>query len=565
MVRGRRIVPDFMAENPNDVFKLLLPLKLHLDEDSHGNSHFKVAIKNLTKKEVFTYHLSPELLFTHFPLEKTFCNGELAKYQNNQILDMNFYLMPSNSQKIKLHDVLDEKSIVSLIGWKRNCLREATYINCHLFEYENKKIIIPDTAIALYYYFRFSEMREAALNCTLEELYVMCSPEKDDAIIVLNKNRQDEDAAFIHRYACQPTANSEFNNIGKYILNYLNYMKNKDEDKEVEDLYIKANFPVKDSFKIETRCTLLTNEETHEKFYFVHEITNDYSNIGFNKLTKIVQQNKIISSSEELEDLPVINRDMYSDISEILKTYHASKKNVATYHKKDKKKSCGSLLNINIENSEMKKDTIIDIFKIYQEQENTDTVDQSLTDSSSNSKKGINKVIISSEFKREVEENKPLNEIDNFIVFKQYTDYLQEQSFIKNLQISEVLYLPEMTNKITDEINKKGKMRGRQRQYLTATFKYKDTYVGLLELENYPSSAAASWIILSKTTPISSQAFNSFITLFLEDNYSTNNLKDNYKRPPLVFRTKNHERDENLTDNQLKKWYLGLLGKIHLN
>jgi hypothetical protein len=83
-MRGKSIIPDFMVKNPTDTFCLLLPLKLHLDEDKYGNSHFKVVIKNMTKKEVFSYDLSPELLFTHFPIEKTFINGKLCEKKSNK-------------------------------------------------------------------------------------------------------------------------------------------------------------------------------------------------------------------------------------------------------------------------------------------------------------------------------------------------------------------------------------------------------------------------------------------------------------------------------------------------
>ncbi len=72
MSNHRSIIPEFMAQNPNDTFKLLLPLKLVLVKDKFGNSHFDVVIKNITKNEVFSYELSPELLFTHFPIEKSF-------------------------------------------------------------------------------------------------------------------------------------------------------------------------------------------------------------------------------------------------------------------------------------------------------------------------------------------------------------------------------------------------------------------------------------------------------------------------------------------------------------
>ena len=76
MSQNKSIIPEFMSNNPTDTFKFLFPLKLKLDEDKFGNSHYEVVVKNLTKEEVFTYEVSPELLFTHFPLHKSFKNGD---------------------------------------------------------------------------------------------------------------------------------------------------------------------------------------------------------------------------------------------------------------------------------------------------------------------------------------------------------------------------------------------------------------------------------------------------------------------------------------------------------
>lgn len=567
MARGKSIIPDFMADNPYDTFRILLPLRLDLDEDKYGNSHFKVIIKNMTQKEVFTYNLSPELLFTHFPLEKSFSNGKQNEYYpNKNIFEQEFLIdtsiLTKNHSK-KLYKIVDEKSIVSIAGWKRTFLDEAKYINCYLLEQNGIKLIIPEFAIAIYYYFRFSEMREASLDCNLEDLYVMCTPDRHDAKIVLPIPRNDEDAAFIHRYACNEIAQKEFDNIGKYINNYLKFMRELDIDKEIEDIPIKANFPVREKFSIETRCSILTNEDKDEKYYFVHEILNDYSDIGFDKFTKIIQQNKIITTVDEFENLPKVDKETPENITEILKGKPATKKYTQTHHRKDKKKSCGSLHGIEIEHETITKDTLIDILKIYQEQTNGESIDHSLTESSNKGEKNISKIVISSEFEKEVDERSPLNEIENFNVFKQYTSFLSQQSTFKNFSISEVKHLPETKIKDTDEINKRCKIKKRQRQYITATFQYEDKYIGLLELENYPSSAAASWVIVSKNTFISQQIFNDFIELFLKENLSTNTLKNTYKTT-IKFTTKNHERDKELSKEQLTKWLSGLVGKLFL-
>lgn len=564
MPRGKSIIPDFMADNPYDTFKLLLPLKLHLDEDKYGNSHFKVIIKNMTQNNLFTYNLSPELLFTHFPLEKSFNNGSANEYyKNKQIFEDEFIIDTkhiSKNEAKKLNEIVDEKSIVSIVGWKRTFLKEAKYINCYLIEQNGKKIIIPDFAIAIYYYFRFSEMREAALDCTLEDLYVMCTEDRNEAKIVLPTPRNDEDAAFIHRYACNKTAQREFDNIGKYINNYLNYLRNNDIDKEVEEIPIKANFPIREEFKIEARYTTLTNE--NEEYNFIYEILNDYSDIGFDRFTKIVEQNKTITTVDEFDKLPTMQKEIPENISEILKGKPANKKYTQSVHKKDKKKSCGSLNGIEIEHETITKDTLIDILKIYQEQNNGASIDHSLTESASKGEKNISKIVISSEFEKAAEEKTPLNEIDNFIVFKQYTSFLSEQSKILNFNLSEVQSLPQVKIKETEDVNKRCKMKKRQRQYLVATFKYEEKYIGLLELENYPSSAAASWVIVSQKQ-ITQLTFDFFINLFLKENLSTNKLKNIYKKP-IKFTTKNHERDENLTTVQLTKWLAGLVGKLTL-
>jgi hypothetical protein len=100
-------------------------------------------------------------------------------------------------------------------------------------------------------------MREAVLDCNLESLYKFCWDERTDAKIVLNTPRTDEDAAFIHRFACQDTARNAVDNIGRYIHHYLNYMRKLDLDKEVESIPIKATFPVKGKFQIDTELVFL--------------------------------------------------------------------------------------------------------------------------------------------------------------------------------------------------------------------------------------------------------------------------------------------------------------------
>ena len=184
--------------------------------------------------------------------------------------------------------------------------------------------------------------------------------------------------------------------------------------------------------------------------------------------------------------------------------------------------------NIEIDSKVVTQEIIKDLLKIYQESESKDEIDQSLTDSGTKGEKTVRKVVISSSFEKI--EIKPLNEIDNFVVFRQYLNFLQKQSNIENLYSSDVKYIPEFTIKKDnkEKINPKCKINKRARQYLTTTFKYTDSYIGLIELENYPSSAASSWVIISNSH-ITEDIFNSFIELYFKEDKTISDMIEKHK------------------------------------
>lgn len=567
MSKKKSIIPEFMVDNSEDTFQFLFPLKIILDEDKFGNSHYEVVVKNMSKDQIFTYQVSPELLFTHYPLCKSFKNGErIEKNLNKDIIDKSFTIntkLVNEHNLKKLADILDDKSIGTLLGWSLKYVNKAKYINCYLIEQDNIKIIIPHFAIGIYYYFRFSQLREAVFDSTLNELYIICEDDRANAKIVLPTYRTDEDAAFIHRYACQKDAIKEFDNVSSYIHNYIKYMQENNFDDDIYKMHLKFNFPTKEEFQINTRTSIVTNKETNEQYYFIHEIINDYSDIGFGKLTKIIENNKVILDLGNLENLPKIEKKIPNDTSEILKIIHASKRNTQTHHQKDRKESCGSLKNTDIEEKSSCKDIIDNLLKIYKEQQANDITHQSLTESSSKGNKTIRKVVISSEFIKE-SGTKPLNEINNFVVFNQYINFLKERPNIKNFHLNEKKNLPQYpleNNNAEVKINPKCKIKKRPRQYLTATFKYENSYVGLLELENNPSSGNSTWVIISDTQ-IRTENFEFFMNLYLKKDTGIDTILKEYSQSNPKFTKKNHERNENLDEIQLGKWYAGLLGKI---
>src|SRR5574344_23392 len=286
MSTRKSVIPEFMKNNPDDTFQFLFPLKIALDEDKYGNSHYEVVVKNITKNEVFKYPLSPELFFTHYQFLEYYKNGKKVDRQNNIEEEKSFIIDSSfiNEYNLKkLKDLLDEDTIGILLGWNKKYLKTAENINCYLVEIDGINLIIPHFAIGIYYYFRSSALKEAVLDSTLQELYILCDDNPKDAKIVLPKYKTDEDAAIIHRFACQQSAIKEFDNVSNHIQNYIKFMIDRNLD--VDAMHLKFNFPTKEEFKIDTRTTLIKNKITNEDYYFIHEITNDYSNIGFEKLT----------------------------------------------------------------------------------------------------------------------------------------------------------------------------------------------------------------------------------------------------------------------------------------
>ena len=567
MSTRKSIIPEFMKNNPDDTFQFLFPLKIVLDEDKYGNSHYEVVVKNITQNEVFKYLVSPELFFTHYQFLEYYQNGKKVDRKNNIeeksfIIDSNF-INENNLKKLK--DLLDEDTIGILLGWNKKYLKTAQNINSYLVEIDGVNLIIPHFAIGIYYYFRSSTLKEAVLDSTLQELYILCDDNPKDAKIVLPKYKTDEDAAIIHRFACQKSAIKEFDNVSSYIHNYLKYMQEKNLDEDIYKMHLKFNFPTKEQFKIDTRSSMIKNKVTNEIYYFIYEIINDYSSIGFEKLTKYIQKNKITLNIDDIDNLPVIEREVPDETTEILQIAHADKKYTQTSNQKNRKKSCGSLKDIQVDESTSSLGIIENLLKIYKDQESDEKIDQSLTQSSSKGKSNIRRVVISTEFVKDTSFSS-LNEIDNFVVFRQYIRYLEQRNDIKNLIISDEQDLQQFTLDVEDgkkQVNPKCKINKRARKYITVMFKYDNYFVGLLELENTPKNANSTWVIISNSQ-VTDSNFNYFINLYCKEDKNIADIIGSHFKTNPKFTKKNHERNENLEDKQLGMWYASLLGKIKL-
>ena len=559
MKKPTSIIPEFMTKNKDDTFMFLMPLRLKIDYEDYGNSMFKVAVKNITKKKFFDVHLSPELFFTKFRFHQPYKNGKQDKKSKSNLIITKKQIELSQHQVIDkdiiLDKLIDEDKIVELLGWKRTYLNDAKKTPCFKIDNRFETIIIPHYAVAIYYYYRTTVMREAALRCKLDDLYIAVHNDSVQASITIPKYVTKAEAPFVCRFATIEHATQMFERIGNFINVYIDYMQEK-TSRSPNDMPIKAKLPVDEDFSLKAKVHEFWSNG--KKIVYVHEILDDNSDIGFKKLQVLRESNISSIDLDELENLPTVQKEIPGVTTEVLKVEGASKKK---QHRtvSSKRRSCSSLDNIEITEDTVASEDIPQVLKIYQEEMVNEVVDQSLTESSKNIEKKIRKTRISNEYEQKEREKKEYTH--NFDEFSQYMSFLSTQKSIKNLIVHGNQKMGQVIDMTTDRAYARCRIAGRERQYITATFQYISVYVGLLELENSSGSASSTWVISSRQ-PINQVVFDKFLHHYVDEQMNINNIKDLYtENSELKFATKNHGREEKINQNDADKWLIGILGK----
>lgn len=563
MAKSKRVVPDFMVDNPDDTFMFMMPLSLKpdLDEDI-GNSYFNVAVKNLTTGQHFITPVSPEIFFTRFKLHKAYKNGKLDKQVNkkskieNRTYNIDIRLV-SDQYNLQLEVLLEANIIDQLLGWNKTYLDKAKKISCCLIKVGLTDLIIPHYAIAIYYYYRSTLLREATLRCSLEDLHFGYDCNPDNASIIVPNYISEGETPFIHRFLCQTDAIEAFEKIGTYLKAYIRKTKDIYPNKKIYHVPIKAKFPQRNKFSISTRSNSFFHEGRH--YVYVHEITDDDSPMGFSKFTTFFQGKKIVTETDDIDNLPTVPVKIPSDTTERLKSEHASRRYKNNIIVANRRLKCSSLKNIEMLTDKLTDDEVLERLKIMEETLSDETVDQSLTDSSKSGENKIRKARISSKGEKFQEMNDSEHTY-NFDEFNQYVDYMGTQKTIKNLQIRTNKKMKTVMNRENGNPNSKCMIHGRSRQYITATFEYKDIYVGLLELEN--SASSSTWVISSKHH-LGPEMLDEFLKYYVEDNKTINDLKKQYDgKSGIKFKTKNHEKTSKIGTIGKTRWVAGVLGKI---
>lgn len=578
MAKSKELIPDFMVDSPYDSFMFLMPtgFKPDLVEDI-GNTSLNVIVKNLTKNTIFKTQITPELFYTKFKFQQAYKNGKMdKKYKhidwNTRQKFVSEALYPINSDvsdrklyDIKLGQILPEKFIGRVLGWNLDFIKEARETTCYFIP-GNLNIIIPHYTIACYYYFRSYLLREAVLRCKIEDLYYQCECGRD-ASIVIPKYVKEEMAPFIHRFICQPDASNAFESMGKYLLSYMDYYKNDTTKIFKEHLPLKAKFPIKSQFKIWTRNTHFYDENSRKHFIYIHEITNDNSDIGFNKLTTYYLGSNVIPDEKQpLEDIPVIPLKDPLETTSRLNTISGSKRYAHNTMTFKHNKSCKSLENVERVTAKLNTTELLQKLYIVNEISTDETVDQSATASREGQDELARKCRISALGEELIRKSREHTE--NFLVFRQYIEYMEKQLDIVDLCVCDTLQVPTVMG-ADNKPKQKCFIKGREREYITVTFRYKAKYFGLLELENI--SASSTWVV-SSNQPLENDIFSELLKFYVDDDNSVNEIKTIYNQDEFInFRTKNHKflgktdeetgTKDNLSELEVMSWLVGIVGK----
>jgi hypothetical protein len=556
----KRIVPDFMRNNPDDTFVFLMPLDLQLNQENYGNSSFNVLTKNLTTDEEFIAQMTPEIFFTHFQFFVFYENGSSVK--TNSLKEGSFNISTSFqnlNRDTVLSDIISDENIEKLFGYKTKYLDAVKKMGCYIFPVDtNVKVVVPYYAIAIFYYFRSSEFREAVLNCKLDMLYTAsdCDPKK--ASLLISRYMPKGEAPFIHRFVCQEYARGAFENMGKYLHAYCRRQKDLFPNKEIETVPINASFPFFGDFTIYTKYRSFWNDK--EYIYFVGEIIDDNIPMACEALKILVEQNKNITKIDSIEKLQKLEREVPQETTEILKVKAATKRYT---HKKSiskRKRHYRSLDKVKLSEGIVQTEEVVQLFKIYENLISGIPLDNSLIESSLLGDIKIRRLKASTEYEQQLQKQSESEYTDNFEEFKQYAAYLQNEPQVKNFMLFDIQKIHKQED-VNGHIIPKTAVARKDRQYITATFEFNKHFFGLLELQNAKTKSLGTWVIVSKS-PVGQKTFHHFLDLYISQDKCIQDIKKMYPSTATVrFYIKNHTRTENLSEDDIKKWVFGVLGK----
>ena len=289
-MKNDKPILEFFNDNPNTSYEVIFVL----DIDYSGYPYYyKVLVKDIKTNFYTTILIPPELLRYRYKIGNVY-KGNKTIGKNTLIKSATFTIDTSNELQIKtLKEVISESdlNLVTYDYLKHFYLKQ----NCYSFEFDEFQLIVPSYTIANRFYFLSSSMKKAMFVNSLSSL---CEDKKfykegNTVFISVLPTAAKRDYPFICRFL-------EDDDAKKSLKYFINLKSNQDKTKPFNQ--IKANFPTKEEFEIDTSYIVLNNSPKPK--ILVLDIFNDSSSFNFTKIHVDKTTSKHGKSSIEI-DIPV--------------------------------------------------------------------------------------------------------------------------------------------------------------------------------------------------------------------------------------------------------------------
>lgn len=533
---------DELLEKYNEgTFELLFVTDFYIRKEPF---YFKVICKFTSKTGKVYYpvaEVAPEELHKKYKIGSKYINGRPSKSYGNKVFKKTFLLKDiSYLRMYKLSDVINKNDIQIIDTYLNEYILKQ---NCYYIEEEDFDVIIPHYTISNHFHFKSSSLKNAVLNGTFDYLY--------------RKNtfkRIDKDTVFLHvkqaanlsdlKTICHFIENNFAFNSFKY---YINQRKGSNELIQIESI-----FPYMGSFNIKTLSKNISTTN-RAKFLilgiYLDDFKFNFSEVSYKYDEATDPSNMNFSPSGFSQENPTkkTNSTRNSTPSSRYTINHI------TYIDNDFKEENSIRLTPIINNiSSNQPKIIIDIDK---------EVDSSLKQSEKDGDENIQQTTIGSTANSEPSVKKEVFNIDLF------------EKLYKTLITNKYLHAPtqltiKSLNPKTDTKNhissKYYKEEDIERRYISSTFRLKNKYVGLIELEHSTNwHSISTWFFISNEPINFSEDFINnivFTYIRIDENHTLEDIRKNLEKDKIIFLRKTHPSEIN--EKTINDWVKNLLSKL---
>lgn len=544
-------VDEYLEKNPNSTFELLQILDMYkIKEEPY---YFIAILRNIKTNWNEKVLVSPELLRVKYRVGYYYKAGKRVAI--NEALQKDFIEInaPANYNLIQNKTIFNESKF--FIDGLNAYFHKFFYKQwSYKIELENSVLVVPCSTIAIRFYFLSASMKNAVMEGTLDELYYHVFDVEDDEIkIHIKKRANKKDLPFL----CRFLSNNE--SMGR-----LKYFYNQRAATQNESISLKSHFPVSGQFNIAISYKILDYRINDKPVYYVQNITNDDSPLGFSKIEYKQFSNKkdpkdVLSTSIRLPRRNQYKKKSFREYDNVIRQGTPSSNNRLEVIFESAEKDLNTLnLKVRGENIYTSDDGSPLLF----DEKNDEVGSYSFEPSNS---QGNNKLSQASYV--EVQ-NKVSPKGFTLTDFMQLYDELMQRIRVQEIEEIDSFEVPVIRTEKRNHISSKclNVFTNKARKFLFSIFAYDNRCVCLVEFE-HDTWAPSSWFFVSKDidTEWTIETMNDIISHFIKtENITYEQLGEYVMRTyTLKFIHHNHKNDE-VDDIAIDRWCENLLDKILL-